>query len=1805
VKRIPLLSGLAFIALVVLSLGALASDGILYANGSATPSPFSPNGSNSLRLDIDWGIDTAVRINPLTGTQTDNFEVRSEVAFTLSSQTIQTLTGLSVSVSAPTAQQTVYWDGRDSQGNLAPEGTYEWVLTGHLVDLSAPILSNVSPANGTNFPETTSVTVSGNVNDINAVVTVNGETAAVSQSTGNWSVVVPVIYGSNVLTIRAADPSGNVSTQTIGIAVGVALGYDPGLLTGELHDPSFERTQEKWTYTSTGSTYGSTLDPAFDGAKTFRSTSNTLTYSGRTLSTTNFVTGIVPGHSHRLEVGWYASGTEWADNRLEINIEWYDSSDSLVSTSAAADLTLAAQSTWELKIVTATAPASAAKAKILIRWRRTNSTTSGRQQSFDRVALLDLDQAPPTPNSPTLISPVNGAETQNIFPVYSWQHNDTDANPQAKYHIQVASDSAFTTILQEETVATSAASARPSTPLPAPSNAVFNWRVRTSSFLDNFSAFSAPGTFRLNNLVANPSFEVWGGPLVGDTAAFWNKLNSTTSDFVRQTGSPVLSGAKALLIKSPTTSFDRGVETRRENYVLSVTPDSGYRVGTWARKNNAQLTPADYSVRLQIDWLTSSDTLLTTSTYERSFNAFDAWEFFQSDTFIAPLSAANAQLRIQAKRSGGSALTNDEIYIDDAFVRGFFAAPVPPGVPANLDATPQAEKIAVTWDTATAGSRPLAQYRLYRGADPGDLAELAILPLSPRSYTDTAVAVGTIYFYAVRVEDAAGLLGDLSNIDSAAPLSYVPPGAPQNAAATSGIEQIALTWDTAIAGTNPLAQYRIYRGTDSATLSELSVRPLTPRSYTDTGVQVGTTYYYALRAEDTAGVLGDTSNIASAAPQSQPSADTKVIINEIMFDPIGSEPANEWVEVLNLSAETVSLAGWRLTDGEGTYTFPSGAGIGPGAFLVLGHSASAAGGQIDLVYGDSTAGTLSLANTGDQVILTDAAGNVADSVDYLASWAGEVGQSTDGNRSLERKSPGLPSNDFRTWGRSAIETGTPRAPNSVDTVPPTLVHGARPASLEGHDLVVHAYVSDATSPTILSHTTLYWRAAGTTPYTPVTMVKIQTAHSYVIPADSVPSSGVEYYIEAEDDANNLARVGTETAPFAVPRIADDRPRVRISEIMYDPGSLSDPQGEWVELVNLDDVPVDISGWTYTDSQSPAAQEGRFTIPQGTVIPAGGLFVLAHSASAAGGQWNLLYGDSTQGTINFLNSYAIISDQVILLDQAGVVVDEANYSSQWGANNGTNPADLTLERVNYDSSANLQTSWRVSSANGGSPGVTNDAGFATITFIENTMINPNLEQNAAIVIRLDQAATVSLYLEDTAGTRIRTLLDSATRMAGTETVIWDGRNTGGLIAWGVAQVVLVAADASGRVSVDRNDNRVGLVLYESWETPDEYDPYLNFRTTHTNLVTKPLYLVSRLEDTNGVVRRILFGGNIGEGPQAFVWDGRDDTGIIPDEQLYSYQTINQLPGRAIIVDEIPVVDGQVSPLTFAALRGEVAAIRGTSSINGRLDVLVSEMGETGLIPVRTLVTDSTVGAGEFVLVWDGRNDSGDLVPENPVTATDYYTIVLRLRSESTGKVATSFLSVRNKHSGSFSFDVLTRSVAVIVNDSELVNVIQDDVALGFGEAMPLGGATAYWVPIDTAPRGASLIRIEVLPRVGSSYVEDYEMGINEASVSASCDSLSILSGETIILSVMLAATDSITLIASRHDPIEDIYVPVSTIFSGYLDAGIHQFFWNGTNDSGWQAEVGLYRIAVQHRYADPENILNSILPYASTLVEIVE
>lgn len=59
-----------------------------------------------------------------------------------------------------------------------------------------------------------------------------------------------------------------------------------------------------------------------------------------------------------------------------------------------------------------------------------------------------------------------------------------------------------------------------------------------------------------------------------------------------------------------------------------------------------------------------------------------------------------------------------------------------------------------------------------------------------------------------------------------------------------------------------------------------------------------------------------------------------VYINEWLPNPVGKDSEGEWVEIYNVSLETVSLNGWRLqTKGDKSVTL--GESIGPGEYLVF------------------------------------------------------------------------------------------------------------------------------------------------------------------------------------------------------------------------------------------------------------------------------------------------------------------------------------------------------------------------------------------------------------------------------------------------------------------------------------------------------------------------------------------------------------------------------------------------------------------------------------------------------------------------------------------------------------------------------------------------------------------------------------------------------------------------------------------------------------------------------------------------------
>ena len=121
-----------------------------------------------------------------------------------------------------------------------------------------------------------------------------------------------------------------------------------------------------------------------------------------------------------------------------------------------------------------------------------------------------------------------------------------------------------------------------------------------------------------------------------------------------------------------------------------------------------------------------------------------------------------------------------------------------------------------------------------------------------------------------------------------------------------------------------------------------------------------------------------------------------LIINEVLADPpmdlagdangdgVRSFTDDEFVELVNVSAEALDLSGYTISDGVRIrFTFPAGTTLAAGSVAVI-----FGGGDVGS-FSVATTGTLfaadaglALTNTGDSVILADADGNVVDQMTY-------------------------------------------------------------------------------------------------------------------------------------------------------------------------------------------------------------------------------------------------------------------------------------------------------------------------------------------------------------------------------------------------------------------------------------------------------------------------------------------------------------------------------------------------------------------------------------------------------------------------------------------------------------------------------------------------------------------------------------------------------------------------------------------------------------------------------------------------------
>jgi len=161
-------------------------------------------------------------------------------------------------------------------------------------------------------------------------------------------------------------------------------------------------------------------------------------------------------------------------------------------------------------------------------------------------------------------------------------------------------------------------------------------------------------------------------------------------------------------------------------------------------------------------------------------------------------------------------------------------------------------------------------------------------------------------------------------------------------------------------------------------------------------------------------------------------AHAAVSINEIMYNPAGTDAGREWVELYNSGSQDVTLVGgsgsgsWRVVDSSNhTITDPAG-GVGRGSltipangYLLLTSDPSVFVDEYTGSYSVAKA-SLSLNNTGTTVSLTDGSGSTIDSVTYTASQGGN-----DNGASLQMASS--------TWLQALP---TPGAANATESYTP-------------------------------------------------------------------------------------------------------------------------------------------------------------------------------------------------------------------------------------------------------------------------------------------------------------------------------------------------------------------------------------------------------------------------------------------------------------------------------------------------------------------------------------------------------------------------------------------------------------------------------------------------------------------------------------------------------------------------------------------------------------------------------------------------
>ncbi len=297
-----------------------------------------------------------------------------------------------------------------------------------------------------------------------------------------------------------------------------------------------------------------------------------------------------------------------------------------------------------------------------------------------------------------------------------------------------------------------------------------------------------------------------------------------------------------------------------------------------------------------------------------------------------------------------------------------------------------------------------------------------------------------------------------------------------------------------------------------------------------------------------------------------------LVINEIMYDPAGTDTGKEWIEIYNPDSTVINLNGWQVNAASGDYYTFSDVSLLGSAFLIIQWGADGTDSASELFTGN--AGFDNMGNTSGFVALFNTSSHTKDTIiDYVEYGAGE-----------------------QTWESVASSAGI-------------WVRGTfAPDVVEGSSLGLATDGADTNAPSDwISFTNPTPGASNTAPSPTPTPFPSPTPEPSPSPTPTLSPTPSPSETSTPQPTPTQSPTPSPTPLPTPPSI----PRVHINEF-YPNTSGADADEEFIELWNEENASADISGWMIddTDGGSPPHQT-----PANTIIVARGYLVFSRKITA--------------------------------------------------------------------------------------------------------------------------------------------------------------------------------------------------------------------------------------------------------------------------------------------------------------------------------------------------------------------------------------------------------------------------------------------------------------------------------------------------------------------------------------------------------------------------------------------------------------